>query len=176
MSKMKTMITSMFVVLLLSLLSIGNIYAQDTGEADESIGTEAVEDSGKCKFVKNVFVAGRGGNTTSTSFVAVPFAKLTVTNNKKSCFRIIFSAEAWTSGSTNLMYIEARIDGSSAGIVPSTAKQFVATTGSWGEYHTAVFTDKDVAPGTHTVEMYYRSFTGTSVTINEFHLSVDYKK
>jgi hypothetical protein len=144
------------------------------GEVEESIQIQAVEGSGTCTFNRTQFVAGRAGLTTSTTFVPVPFASTTVRPTVTSCLRITFSAEAFTSAVDNLMFVEARVDGSSVGVFPTTDKQFVTSSGPFADYHTVVQTKVSVPPGVHTVTMFFRSLDGTNVAINEFHLAVDY--
>jgi hypothetical protein len=107
--------------------------------------------------------------TTSTTFVNIPGARVPFTVSTRGgakCVSVLFTSMAFVStGSSDLLAVRALLDGAVAGNPSET--QFEAESPSgYAVSHAMNFTFSAVAPGTHTIRMQFRSFSGGSVFIH----------
>lgn len=127
-------------------------------------------------FTRYTFVANPGATTTSTTPVLVPGASRTITTTSRGCIRITFSAQAFApnAATDGLMFVQARLNGSGALLSPGGGNaQFVAESDTFSDQHTVVFSTPPLPAGSYTVQMFYSSFNGSLVAINQYNLSID---
>jgi hypothetical protein len=140
--------------------------------SSESSVSPQISDS-KCALkTMDVAVHGDSLNTTSTTFVSVPGAGVTFsqTGRAADCILVNFSSMSFASaGGTALLYVRAVLDGSR--VLEPSSTQFSGDDDEdgdvrWSRTHDAQFVIDAVAPGTHTVDIQFRSLDGGSVTLH----------
>jgi hypothetical protein len=106
--------------------------------------------------------------TTSTTFVNIPGARVPFTVSTRGgakCVSVLFTSMAFVPTGSDLLMVRALLDGAVAGNPSET--QFEADSPSgYAVSHTMNFTFSAVAPGTHTIRMQFRSFSGGPVFIH----------
>lgn len=117
-----------------------------------------------------------GQGTFSTTFVDVINSPTSFRQKGSGpgCAILNFSAQAWPSGNTNLIYIQALLDG----VTPSLAGeiQFNAGPETYSDAHSYNFVFPSVAPGLHVVKVQMRTLdAANTVFINDFSMVLNYR-
>jgi hypothetical protein len=122
--------------------------------------------SGTCTPTKVAFAASskQESPTTSTTFVRVPQTTVSFVQGGpgRSCVLVQFSGHAFAA-SGNTLNLKAQIDGKVSGF----PREFQFSADDPGLYRTrtVIFIFPNIAPGTHTLEIVFRSTDGTRVEI-----------
>lgn len=129
------------------------------------VGAAAQGVQGSCVVNRATFRAETtgGGSTSSTTFDNVPNTALNITvgGANPTCVIVVFTAQTHMTADEN-MTVRARIPGIGNG-VPAEFSMGPGT--GTAEARPAQFVFKDVPPGAYTVQMQYRSVTGSFVTL-----------
>jgi hypothetical protein len=126
--------------------------------------------TGACQPTKTSFIASDATNITTSSATptVVPDTRVRFKQggNNPSCVIVEFSANALASGA-QLMQVRAVLDGTSTGVAPNVNGQ-ILTTGDSGDSMRRLINVifPSVAPGAHTIRMYFWSVNGGTVELD----------
>jgi hypothetical protein len=165
-------------ILAVAALGIGGsvVYAGGGGGNGLATGAEDVgpATSATCNVGKQSFTShGNGNSTTSTTYVNITGAAVTFNATARAkCITALFTSMAFAP-SPRTVFVRALLDGSVVGEPADT--QFTGDDGAIARSYAMNFAFPGVGPGTHTVQMQFRSFDGGAVFIHRGTTTVLYK-
>ena len=117
--------------------------------------------------------------TTSTAFVDIPGATVTFKQGGRvaDCIKVEFESMSFTTPN-QLLFVRAVLDGAVVGApgdVQFSGDDDEDEDGRWDRSHAMAFFFDGVAPGTHTVQIQFRSFSGGSVRVNRGSTAVSHR-
>jgi hypothetical protein len=150
--------------------------ASDGGVAAGSPDAQASIAISNCKAPRTDFITNdaTGLSTTSTAYVPVPGMTKTITQGGRvpSCVVVDMSAFAFAPGG-GLVFVTVRLDGAQGNPIET---QFAGDSqGSFAEAHASLFAFPNIAPGSHTVSLLFRSFNGSTVFLHRPAMQIDHK-
>lgn len=134
--------------------------------------------TGKCTPAHIAFVASdKASATSSGGLLPVPdmFLSFTQGGNAASCVMLQFQAQAHAPGTTSsLIGLDARLDGDDTDNYFPPEPQFAANDATFGVIRSMTIVFPSVAPGQHTVRMFFRSANGGVVELSQPSLIVNH--
>ena len=129
--------------------------------------------SASCSSTKVDYTASNNGGsfTTSESFVDIPEGSVTFAQRRTGCILVKFDGMGFAGG-TALEFVAALLDGTE--MFPGDI-QFTGGDSTWASSHAASWVATNVAAGTHTVQMEFRSKDGQNVYIIYHTTAVSHK-
>jgi hypothetical protein len=158
------------------------VYAAGRGASEGGVAAGSPSAQGSisitnCKVPKVDFITNdaTGISTASTTYVAVPGMSKTITipGAASTCVVVHVAAFSFAPGSGNLVFVAVGLDGTTANCNP-TETQFSAQDVSFAQAH-AFLCAFNVSPGGHTVNLLFKSLTGSSVFIHRPSMSIEHK-
>ncbi len=133
--------------------------------ATEDLNGDAAVDVLDCRAATATVVVGATGRnffdpTNSTTFADVPNASVDITVYRTSFFMIMFSAEVWMNATGDYIIGRALVDSTPA--QPGAPGLMGWTTGTDVVTISCTYYVENVAPGTHTVHIRWRTWLGTA--------------
>jgi hypothetical protein len=178
----KSLLAAVVILLVLAIttVAIGATRHPSNGLAGLSSTKPATVITGGCKAAKINFATNDSNSvTTSSSFATLPGMSVTFTigGTASSCITAEYSGQAFAPAGA-LINIVAVLDGvtiAGPGEVQLAGDTDENGDGKWSRSYAMQFAWPTVAPGTHTVSIQWRSFFGTTVSINKGSLVVQHK-
>jgi hypothetical protein len=180
--KMRKSILSLAVSLgAVSLLFAGNVFAEEGVPPSASVESDSIDPQfhvGTCRGNRASYATQSvSTTTTSTAFINIPSTSVSfiVPGALNICIIVDYAAQAFApGGASGLMIVRAVRDGVEVGQPPDW-QMVGGNAGPYSNSHSMQSVFPNVAPGLHTITMQFRSFFGTSVTINKGNMTVHHK-
>jgi hypothetical protein len=177
----KPLLSLAFLVWVVTLIFTVNAFAEG-GAASKSDATTQAVISGTCKAMKRISYASNDAvavdTTTSIVMVSVPGTSVsfTIPGTVATCVIVDYSAYTWASAG-ELMMVQAVLDGAPGfpGEVQFDGDSDENADGMWSRSHNHQWVFANVAPGFHTVNMEWRSFSGGTVWTHKRTMTVNHK-
>ena len=91
-----------------------------------------------------------------------------------TCLVVHVAAFSFATGSGNLVFVSVGLDGTTANCNP-TETQFSAQDVTFAQAHSFLCAFANVAPGTHSVALLFRSLSGSTVFLHRPSMSIEHK-
>ena len=138
----------------------------------------AAKTTGKCTPAHIDFVASdKASASSSSSLLPVPdmFMSFTQGGNAASCVILQFQAQAHAPNATSsLIGLDARLDGDDTDNYFPPQPQFAANDETFGVIRSMTIVFPSVAPGQHTIRLFFRSANGGVVELSNPSLIVNH--
>lgn len=179
--KMRKSIFSVAVSLgAVSLLFAGNAFATEgvppSAESDSIVPELTITST--CNTKRSSFASNDTNTTiTSTAFVDIPgmLVSFSIPGALSTCLTVHYSGQTFApGGATGLMVVRAVLDDALIGH-PGEVQMVGGNAGPYSNSHANQWVYTNVAPGFHQVKMQFRSFFGSSVSINKGTMTVHHK-
>ena len=131
-----------------------------------------------CKTPKTDFITNdtTGLSTASTAYVAVPgmTKSVAVGGSAPTCLVVHVAAFSFATGSGNLVFVSVGLDGTTANCNP-TETQFSAQDVTFAQAHAYLCAFPSVSPGSHSVNLLFRSLSGSTVFLHRPSMEIEHK-
>jgi hypothetical protein len=158
-------------------------YGQDAGSNGlaERVAPKAAV-TGECNVQRVSFTTSTdtNGDTRSTSFVNVPEAKVSFTQHgtNPDCIIVSFTAQSFAPANRGLLMVRAVLDGSTVlepGQQQLSGDDDEDFDGRWARSHGFTWAVNNVSPGSHEIQIEFRSFYGDRVFIHQHTTTVQHR-
>jgi len=158
--------------------SVRGANSDGTAAGTATAGPNASISFSNCVSKRSDFITNdtTGLSTASTAYVAVPGMSKTITipGSVSTCVVVHVAAFSFASGSGNLVFVAVGLDGTTANCNPSET-QFSAQDVTFAQAHAYLCAFPSVSPGAHTVNLLFRSLSGSTVFLHRPSMEIEHK-